>query len=145
MTSFKVTVADLQFIGQDLARPECVVTTATGDVFVSDKRGGIVRLKPGGGQTLLVGEGVDGFLPNGFSLLPDRSFAVANIGHLGGSWRLMPDGELIAEVVAVKGMALPPTNFVHAEQQGGELRLWVSVSTRHVPREHAFRHDIADG
>ncbi|MGH6904977.1 MAG: SMP-30/gluconolactonase/LRE family protein, partial [Geminicoccaceae bacterium] len=87
----------------------------------------------------------DGFLPNGFSLLPDRSFAVANIGHLGGAWRLMPDGELIAEVVAVKGMTLPPTNFVHAEQQGGELRLWVSVSTRHVPREHAFRHDIADG
>jgi hypothetical protein len=145
MTSFKVTLADLQFIGQDLARPECVVTTATGDVFVSDKRGGIVRLMPGGGQTFLAGEGVDGFLPNGFSLLPDRSFAVANIGHLGGAWRLMPDGELIAEVVAVKGMALPPTNFVHAEQQGGELRLWVSVSTRHVPREHAFRQDIADG
>ena len=145
MTSFKVTVADLQFIGQDLARPECVVTTATGDVFVSDKRGGIVRLMPGGGQTFLAGEGVDGFLPNGFSLLPDRSFAVANIGHMGGAWRLMPDGELIAEVVAVKGMALPPTNFVHAEQQGGEVRLWVSVSTRHVPREHAFRHDVADG
>jgi hypothetical protein len=145
MTSFKVTVADLQFIGQDLARPECVVTTATGDVFVSDRRGGIVRLMPGGGQTFLAGEGVDGFLPNGFSLLPDRSFAVANIGHLGGAWRLMPDGELIAEVVAVKGMALPPTNFVHAEQQGGEVRLWVSVSTRHVPREHAFRHDVADG
>jgi hypothetical protein len=145
MTSFKVSVADLQFIGQDLARPECVVATATGDVFVSDKRGGIVRLMPGGGQTFLAGEGVDGFLPNGFSLLPDRSFAVANIGHLGGAWRLMPDGELIAEVVAVKGMALPPTNFVHAEQQGGEVRLWVSVSTRHVPREHAFRHDVADG
>jgi sugar lactone lactonase YvrE len=100
---------------------------------------------PGGGQTFLAGEGVDGFLPNGFSLLPDRSFAIANIGHLGGAWRLMPDGELIAEVVAVKGMALPPTNFVHAEQQGGEVRLWVSVSTRHVPREHAFRHDVADG
>jgi SMP-30/Gluconolactonase/LRE-like region len=145
MTSFKVTVADLQFIGQDLARPECVVVTATGDVFASDKRGGIVRLLPGGGQTFLAGEGVDGFLPNGFSLLPDRSFAAANIGHLGGAWRLMPDGELIAEVIAVKGMALPPTNFVHAEQQGGEVRLWVSVSTRHVPREHAFRHDVADG
>jgi SMP-30/Gluconolactonase/LRE-like region len=145
MTSFKVTVADLRFIGRDLARPECVVTTATGDVFVSDKRGGIVRLMPGGGQTFLAGEGVDGFLPNGFSLLPDRSFAVANIGHLGGAWRLMPDGELIPEVIAVKGMTLPPTNFVHAEQQGGELRLWVSVSTRHVPREQAFRRDIADG
>jgi SMP-30/Gluconolactonase/LRE-like region len=48
-------------------------------------------------------------------------------------------------VIEVKGMALPPTNFVHAEQQDGELRLWVSVSTRHVPREQAFSRDVADG
>ena len=145
MTRFRITVSDLRFVGRDLARPECVVTTASGDVYVSDKRGGIAHLMPDGRQSLLAGQGVDGFLPNGFSLLPDRSFAVANIGHLGGAWRLMPDGELIAEVVAVKGMALPPTNFVHAEQRDGEVRLWVSVSTRHVPREHAFRRDIADG
>ena len=145
MREFRVSVSDLQFIGQDLARPECVVATASGDVYVSDKRGGIVRLMPGGRQELLAGQGVDGFLPNGFSLLPDRSFAVANIGHLGGAWRLMPDGELIPQVLEVKGMALPPTNFVHAEQQGGELRLWVSVSTRHVPREQAFSRDVADG
>ena len=145
MTSFRVTVSDLRFVGRDLARPECVVATASGDVYVSDKRGGIVHLMPDGRQSLLPGEGVDGFLPNGFSLLPDRSFAVANLGYLGGAWRLMPDGELIPEVVAVKGMTLPPTNFVHAEQRDGEVRLWVSVSTRHVPREHAFRRDIADG
>ena len=145
MTSFQLAVSDLQFVGHDLARPECVVATAQGEVFVSDKRGGIMRLLPGGDQRFLAAEGVDGFLPNGFSLLPDRSFAVANIGHLGGAWRLMPDGELIAQVIEVRGMALPPTNFVHAEQRGGELRLWVSVSTRHVPREQAFRRDIADG
>jgi hypothetical protein len=145
MTPFKVTVSDLQFVGHDLARPECVVTTATGDVYASDRRGGIMCLGPDGRQGFVAGRGVDGFLPNGFSLLPDRSFAVANIGHLGGAFRLMPDGELIPEVVAVDGLTLPPTNFVHAEHQGGGLRLWVSVSTRHVPREYAFRRDVADG
>ena len=145
MTSFKVTVSDLRFVGRDLARPECVVATARGDVYISDKRGGIGHLMPDGRQSLLAAQGVDGFLPNGFSLLPDRSFAIANLGHLGGAWRLMPDGELIPEVLAVKGMALPPTNFVHAEPRDGEVRLWVSVSTRHVPREHAFNRDIADG
>jgi hypothetical protein len=88
---------------------------------------------------------VDGFLPNGFSLLPDRSFVVANIGHLSGAWRLMPDGELIPQVVEVKGMGLPPTNFVHAERKGAEVRLWVWVSTRHVPREQAFSRAVADG
>jgi SMP-30/Gluconolactonase/LRE-like region len=145
MHELGVSVSDLQFIGQDLARPECVVGTARGDVYVSDKRGGITRLTPDGRREFIAGREVDGFLPNGFSLLPDRSFVVANIGHLGGAWQLMPDGELIPQVVEVKGMALPPTNFVHAERKGGEVRLWVSVSTRHVPREQAFRRDIADG
>jgi hypothetical protein len=145
MSSFKVAVSDLEFVGRDLARPECVVATARGDVFASDRRGGIMQLMPGGQQEFLAGRGVDGFLPNGFSLLPDRSFAVANIGPLGGAWRLMADGELIPEVIEVGGMALPPTNFVHAEPCAGELRLWVAVSTRHVPREQAFRRDIADG
>ena len=145
MISFNVALSDLQFVGHDLARPECVVTTASGDVFVSDKRGGITWLRAHGRRDFIAGREVDGFLPNGFSLLPDRSFAVANIGHLGGAWRLMPDGELIAQVIEVKGMALPPTNFVHAERQGGDIRLWVSVSTRHVPREQAFRRDVADG
>src|SRR5919106_3548095 len=145
MHKLGVSLSDVRFIGQDLARPECVVATASGDLYVSDKRGGIVHLRPDGRQKFMAGQGVDGFLPNGFSLLPDRSFAVANLGHLGGAWRLMPDGELIPQVIEVKGMALPPTNFVHAEQQSGELRLWVSVSTRHVPREQAFSRDIADG
>jgi sugar lactone lactonase YvrE len=145
MHKLGVSLSDVRFIGQDLARPECVVATASGDLYVSDKRGGIVHLRPDGRQKFMAGQGVDGFLPNGFSLLPDRSFAVANLGHLGGAWRLMPDGELIPQVIEVKGMALPPTNFVHAEQQSGELRLWVSVSTRHVPREQAFSRDVADG
>jgi hypothetical protein len=143
--SFPVALSDLQFVGHGLARPECVVATARGDVFVSDRRGGIMHLMPGGGQRLIAARGVEGFVPNGFSLLPDRSFAVANIGPLGGAWRLLPDGELIPEVAEVEGRALPPTNFVHAEAHDGVLRLWVSVSTRHVPREQAFRRDIADG
>jgi hypothetical protein len=145
MMSYTVAVSDLQFVGHGLARPECVVATARGDVFVSDRRGGLMHLMRGGGQRLIAARGVDGFLPNGFSLLPDRSFAVANIGGRGGAWRLLPDGELIPEVIEVEGMALPPTNFVFAEAPDAGLRLWVSVSTRHVPREQAFRRDIADG
>jgi sugar lactone lactonase YvrE len=48
-------------------------------------------------------------------------------------------------VIEVDGMALPPSNFVHAEEHDGALRLWVSVSTRHIPREQAFSRDVADG
>ena len=42
-------------------------------------------------------------------------------------------------------MILPPTNFANAEHTTGALRLWVSVSTRKVPREQAMRSDVADG
>jgi len=145
MSVAAVGLSDLRFIGRDLARPECVLTTAGGEIFVSDRRGGITRLHPDGGQELIRARGVADFLPNGFSLLPDRSFAIANLGPEGGAWRMMPDGVLIPEVLEVDGMRLPATNFVNADHSSGELRLWVSVSTRHVPREGAFRKDVADG
>jgi sugar lactone lactonase YvrE len=70
---------------------------------------------------------------------------IANLGPAGGVWRMLPDGELVPELLEVDGMALPPTNFANAEQTMGTLRLWVSVSTRHVPREQAMRSDVADG
>lgn len=138
-----LTVADLDFFGRDLARPECVVTTADGSIYASDKRGGIARVHPDRSPDLLLGRGVEDFLPNGFALLPDRSFVVANLGPSGGVYRLTAAGDLIPEVLEVEGTPLPPTNFVNADHRGA--RLWISVSTRHVPRERAFRHDVADG
>jgi hypothetical protein len=140
-----VTQADLTFLGQDLARPECVVVTASGDVFASDRRGGIARVHEQGPPALVLGRGVDDFLPNGFALLQGRSFMIANLGPSGGVWRMLPDGELVPELLEVDGMSLPPTNFANAEHATGALRLWVSVSTRKVPREQAMRSDVADG
>jgi SMP-30/Gluconolactonase/LRE-like region len=143
--ALSVTQADLTFLGQDLARPECVVVTARGDVFASDRRGGIARVNADRPPELILGRGIDEFLPNGFALLPDRSFAIANLGPSGGVWRMLPDGELVPELLEVDGTSLPPTNFANAEHTTGSLRLWVSVSTRTVPREGAMRSDVADG
>jgi SMP-30/Gluconolactonase/LRE-like region len=140
-----VALADLAFVGTDLARPECVVATAQGDVFVSDRRGGITRLGADGSQTLLRARDAGDFLPNGFALLPDRSFAIANLGPAGGVWRMAADGTLAPEVTEVEGVPLPGTNFVNADHSRGELRLWISVSTRHAPREQAFSRHVADG
>jgi SMP-30/Gluconolactonase/LRE-like region len=143
--ALSVTPADLVFVGQDLARPECVVVTARGDLFASDRRGGIARVHAGRPPELTLGRGVADFLPNGFALLPDRSFMIANLGPSGGVWRMLPDGALAPELLEVDGMSLPPTNFANAEHTTGALRLWVSVSTRKVPREQAMRSDTADG
>jgi hypothetical protein len=122
-----------------------VLATASGNLFVSDRRGGITRIGADGAQELIRARGLEGFLPNGFSLLPDRSFAIANLGADGGAWRMLADGTLMPEVLEVEGMRLPATNFVNADHSSGRLRLFVSVSTRHVPRERAFRRDVADG
>ena len=143
--ALSVTQADLTFLGQDLARPECVVVTARGDVFASDRRGGIARVHADRPPELILGRGIDEFLPNGFALLPDRSFAIANLGPSGGVWRMLPDGELVPELLEVDGTSLPPTNFANADHMTGSLRLWVSVSTRTVPREGALRSDVVDG
>jgi SMP-30/Gluconolactonase/LRE-like region len=143
--ALSVAPADLTFLGQDLARPECVVVTARGDVFASDRRGGIARVRDGRPPELILGRGVEEFLPNGFALLPDRSLMIANLGPAGGVWRMLRDGELVPELLEVDGMSLPPTNFANAEHTTGTLRLWVSVSTRKVPREQAMRSDTADG
>ena len=142
---FRVTVPELAFVGEDLRRPECVAATARGLVHVSDARGGITTIGADGGMSRLLARGVADFLPNGFSLLPDGGYAVANLGPDGGAWRLAPDGALTPEVLEVDGWRLPPTNFVHHDRTSGEDRLWISVSTRHVPRELAFDRRVADG
>jgi hypothetical protein len=143
--ALSIARADLTFLGRGLARPECVVVTARGDVFASDRRGGIARVHAERPAELILGRGVQEFLPNGFALLPDRSFMIANLGPSGGVWRMLPDGALVPELLEVDGMSLPPTNFANAEHTTGALRLWVSVSTRKVPREQAMRSDVADG
>jgi sugar lactone lactonase YvrE len=81
-------------------------------------------------------------LPNGIALLPDGSFLLANLGDHGGVWRLYRDGQVEPFLLEVGGRALPPCNFVMLDQLG---RVWITVSTRLLPRSNAFRMDVADG
>jgi SMP-30/Gluconolactonase/LRE-like region len=122
--------------GHDLDRPECVHCTAQGDVFVSDWRGGVTRIRPDGKQQLIKGKGKL-VKTNGFAILPDRSFLLAHLDDReGGVWRLTLEGELTPYVED-----LPPTNFVHVH---GE-RTYITVSTRLVPRTQARKPGYGDG
>lgn len=121
--------------GRDLNRPECVHCTASGEVFVSDWRGGVTRIRPDGTQQLIKGERP--IKTNGFAILPDRSFLLAHLDEReGGVWRLTLDGELTPF-----HEDLPPTNFVFAF---GE-KVFITVSTRLVPRTLARKPGHADG
>ena len=131
-------LAGLRFTGQGLARPECVLATRRGDLYVSDRRGGVTHIAADGTQRLIGGSSL---VPNGIALLRDGSFAIANLSDDGGVWRLNRDGTVAPEVCEIAGRRLGSVNFVRTDSQG---RLWICVSTQR-PGDNQFRTDIADG
>jgi sugar lactone lactonase YvrE len=143
------SVSELRSLGRGLRRPECVLPVASGDLFVPDwpddsssSRGGVTAVAPDGRQQTWRAETTLDLRPNGIALAPDGSFLIANLGADGGVWRLQRDGALEPFVTEVDGVPLPPANFVTVDERG---RTWISVSTRHVPRQLAWRTDVADG
>ena len=139
----RVAVDDLEFVGSGLNRPECVLCTANGAVFVADWAGGVTRIAPDGSQTRYLSNDSMEIRPNGIGLRADGSFLLAHLGaETGGVFQLDPDGTLRPLLVEVDGAALPPSNYVLEDEQG---RLWLTVSTRLMPRHLGYRTDVADG
>lgn len=138
-----IDVDSTRHVGHDLHRPECVLCTSDGSLFVSDWAGGVCQIGPDGSQTrFLAADPTIDLKPNGIALQPDGSFLVASLGNDGGVWRLQRNGDLQPYVVEIENQPLPPTNFVVPDHQG---RIWISVSTRVQPRADAYRSDVADG
>lgn len=145
----KVELSEVEFLGSGLKRPECVYATRSGKLYVShadpNGTGGVACIHPDGGVELTLAERGDVpeiFITNGYALMPDGSFIIANLGPDGGVYRLSPDGTLTQVLESVDGRKLPSTNFVNRDAQG---RIWVSVSTWHDPRDQAFRRGVCDG
>lgn len=135
--------ATMRDVGRDLHRPECVLCTADGSIFVSDWDGGVCHISPHGRQTRILARHAPVELhPNGIALLQDGSFLLANLGDSGGVWKLSCNGDVQPFVTEVDAVPLPPTNFVLPDRQG---RVWISVSTRIEPRADAYRPDAGDG
>ncbi|EWH08821.1 gluconolactonase [Catenovulum agarivorans DS-2] len=132
-------------IGQQLTRPECVLTNAKGEIYVSDFRGGITQINPDGSQVFYGGEypGFGLLQTNGFAMLKDGSFLIAHLGaDKGGIFRLKRDNSIEAFLLEIDGEALPPSNFVYLDQQN---RIWITVSTRTQPRAAAYKPTCNDG
>ena len=141
-----ITPLDLDgivFAGETLNRPECVLATAGGSLYTSDWNGGVTWLKPDGTQQRILAAkpGID-FKPNGFCLLRNGDFLIANISDDGGIWRLSRDGALTPYLLEVEGTRLPASNFVLLDDWG---RIWITVSTRREPRALGYRPDVDDG
>ena len=105
-----------------LQRPECVLTHSSGDLFVSDRRGGVLKIRPDGSQSL---SGRSNLLPNGIAMQGDGGFLVANLGEAGGVWRIGPDGAASPWLTKVDGRTVDRVNFVVNDAHG---RVWACIS-----------------
>ncbi len=138
-----ISLDQIGFLGKGLKRPECVLATAAGTLCVSDWNGGVTRIASNGDQRRLLAAGDVDLKPNGIALRPDGSFLIAHLGaEAGGVFHLHPSGELMPFLLEVEGEALPPTNFVLEDGQG---RVWITVSTRAMPRHLGYRPGEGDG
>jgi gluconolactonase len=121
--SFTLEIDELGWAGQDLHRPESVVAEPDGTLWVSDGRGGVTRIDPDGGQTLLGGWGGE---PNGLAIDPDGNLVTANIG-VGMVQRMTRDGQVATVLEEVDGQRTTSANFVFYDRSG---RLWLTCLTR---------------
>lgn len=133
-------VGEIGFYGSGLQRAECVLATAGGRLFCSDRRGGVMAIASDGSQRLL---GESAMVPNGIALQRDGSFLVANLGPDGGVWRLDRQGKAQPWLMEVDGKRLPRVNFVTSDAQD---RTWICVSAtdtdEHYPVDAATGYVI---
>jgi hypothetical protein len=136
---------NLRRIGSGLKRPECVIAHASGVLFSPDweGRGSIAAITEEGAVRRLPIRSEIEIRPNGIALEPGGSFLIAHLGSdTGGLYRLHPDGGLDPVLIALDGRPLPPCNFPVVDKLG---RIWLTISTRKVPRADDYRHDAATG
>jgi hypothetical protein len=117
----RIDISQLTFIGRDLDRPECVAVTRKGEIYCSDRRGGVARLLGNAAPELILatqGDIPEGLITNGFSMTPDGGFLLANLADSGGVWKLARDGTLEPFLIEVDGVTLPSINFVNSDEAG---------------------------
>lgn len=144
MTGSAISLDALSFHGRGLKRPECVVAHASGLLFTADWTGdgGVAAVDPATDAVHRL-EARSRVRPNGILPEDGGTFLIAHLDDAqGGVFRLHPDGRVEPVLTQIDGHPLPPTNFVAKD---GEGRLYVTVSTRHVPRHLAAHESARDG
>jgi len=132
MTLPPISLDELRFLGSGLRRPESVSVTQDGTLYACDARGGICQICPDG-NTTLIGRSRNadqGFIPNGFCLMPDGNFLVANIGSSGGIWLLDRAGNINPWLMSIEEMPLGMPNFVFRDWEG---TIWISALPNRMP------------
>jgi sugar lactone lactonase YvrE len=152
---FELDKASIQYIGDDLHRPECILAERDGTLWAADARGGVARIQPDGAQQLVTqkrsghfdGAGdeatryLHGTLPNGLAFARNGDLLISNFGtdclevmSRDGATRVLAD--------SIDGQPIGKVNFVLRDSKD---RIWITVSTKIKNWMHALRTDLADG
>jgi len=152
---FGIDVAKLNYIGQGLQRPECILAEKDGTLWSADSRGGVVRLRHDGTQEIVTQKisahfadaaseatrYLTGTLPNGLAFAANGDILISNFGT--DRLEVMTrTGESHVLADSIDGEAIGKVNFVLRDSKG---RIWITVSTRIKNWMHAPRTDLPDG
>jgi gluconolactonase len=152
---FKVDPADIQYIGDDLQHPECILAEPDGTLWSADARGGVYKLSPDGSQKIITqsfdasfkeasdetSRFTEGTLPNGLAFAENGDILISNFGTdvlevmtREGRTKLLYD--------TIDGQPIGKVNFVLRDSQN---RIWLTVSTRIKNWMKAISPNISDG
>src|SRR5579872_5752265 len=91
---FGIDKAAIEYIGEGLQRPECILAEPDGTLWSADARGGVVRLRAGEPQRIVTQQASPGFaganseatrylegtLPNGLAFARNGDIVISNFG-----------------------------------------------------------------
>jgi sugar lactone lactonase YvrE len=152
---FEIDKVSIQYIGDDLHRPECILAEPDGMLWAADARGGVARIQPDGTQEIVTQKRsghfdsagdeatrfLHGTLPNGLAFARNGDLLISNFGtdcleimSRDGATRVLAD--------RIDGQPIGKVNFVLRDSKD---RIWITVSTKIKNWMHALRTDLADG
>ena len=152
---FEIDKAALQYTGQDLQRPECILAEPDGTLWAADARGGVVTIRPDGSQNIVTQQRsehfqdagseatrfLQGTLPNGLAFARNGDILISNFGT--DCLEVMSrDGPLEGARRQHRRRADRQSEFRPPRFRD---RIWVTVSTKIKNWMHALRTDLPDG
>jgi gluconolactonase len=152
---FGIDKNTIQYIGNGLQRPECILAERNGSLWTADAHGGVVHIQSSGDQQIITQnisghfEGVtseasrylDGTLPNGLAFARNGDILISNFGT--DRLEIMTrngDSRVLAD--SIEGQPIGKVNFVLRDSKD---RIWITISTKIKNWMHALRPDLPDG
>jgi sugar lactone lactonase YvrE len=155
LVGFEVDKSTIEYTGQGLQRPECILAEPDGTLWSADARGGVVRISSDGTQAVITqthqkafaqaadeaSRFTEGTLPNGLAFARNGDILISNFGT--DCLEIMKrDGETRVLYDTLDGQPIGKVNFVLRDSKN---RIYFTISTRIKNWMKAISPNICDG